>query len=522
MITTRESINYQFSLIFGYSSPDDLIVGDVVGPGKLAISRVKDLVKEVVKFLRMYNAILRDYSCSELFSIEFSLYNFDQKDAEVKIYPKSMILIPGKYKDCESLLLALKPETGYLDTHKSRKSIDQISKLFFEVEEFTDRPELGIEGKEAICQQFSNRFSQKLYGELIEDKWNKKLIGVSTSLPTDKELIHSYAEIRSDVDILWHKRPHEINMLNPSFKKIELEMDEQSSIDHLKYTISEPSANFVVENTLKLGNNLINLSNTGTIDETQDDIVSFLIKKIEEELVNVQDPQIVDWVISKIDDILSEIENYLNRFLEYSKDFLTTGEMGNISKVMEIYSNFLQEKGKLNNEDFKEICTIATNSIVQSITVKKELRAIELSSIINYISIIIKNSVNLIKRSMPKYLTNRKLKALTRQYIANIKSELNSEQKAAQILGNRLIDKFNIFLLNQIEITPIVSIKDLKYNEEDIFEEFKTLLENNIKISINEMQIEINALVSFAEAMMEGDNAPIKSHMENFKRFSSE
>ena len=34
MITTREAINYQFSLIFGYSSPkkDELTVGDIIGP----------------------------------------------------------------------------------------------------------------------------------------------------------------------------------------------------------------------------------------------------------------------------------------------------------------------------------------------------------------------------------------------------------------------------------------------------------------------------------------------------------
>ena len=110
MITTRESINYQFSLIFGYSSPNDIIAGDIIGPGKLTKERVKALSIEVLKFFRMYNAILRDYTGSEVFSIEFSLHNIDEKDAQMKIYPKSMIFIPGKYKECESLLIALKPD----------------------------------------------------------------------------------------------------------------------------------------------------------------------------------------------------------------------------------------------------------------------------------------------------------------------------------------------------------------------------------------------------------------------------
>ena len=120
MITTRESISYQFSLIFGYSSPNDLIVGDIIGPGKLTREKVNELSVEVMKFLRMYNAMLRDYTGSEVFSIEFSLFNID-KSSDIKIYPKSMIFIPGKYKDCESLLLALKPETGVLNTHKSKE-----------------------------------------------------------------------------------------------------------------------------------------------------------------------------------------------------------------------------------------------------------------------------------------------------------------------------------------------------------------------------------------------------------------
>ena len=150
MITTREAINFQFSLIFGYASPkeDDLIVGDVISPGKLTKDNVRELVVDVLKFLRMYNAIIRDYAGSEVFSIEFELYNFDEKDASIKIYPKSMILIPGKYKDCESLLLALKPETGYMDMHSSRKSVNKISKLFFEVEEFTEHPGLEKGGRE--------------------------------------------------------------------------------------------------------------------------------------------------------------------------------------------------------------------------------------------------------------------------------------------------------------------------------------------------------------------------------------
>ena len=126
MITTRESINYQFSLIFGYSSPNDIITGDVIGPGRLTRKKVNELSREIIQFLTMYNAILRDYTGSEVFSIEFNLHNLDEQSAKTNIYPKSMIFLPGRFKDCENLLLALKPETGYLDVHKSRNSVNDI------------------------------------------------------------------------------------------------------------------------------------------------------------------------------------------------------------------------------------------------------------------------------------------------------------------------------------------------------------------------------------------------------------
>jgi len=66
MITTRESINYQYSIIFGYSSPNDIIVGDVIGPSKLTREKVNLLSEEVISYVRMFNAILRDFTGTEL------------------------------------------------------------------------------------------------------------------------------------------------------------------------------------------------------------------------------------------------------------------------------------------------------------------------------------------------------------------------------------------------------------------------------------------------------------------------
>lgn len=522
MITTRESINYQFSLIFGYSNSNDLIVGDVVGPGKLTRKKVQELAIDVVKFLRMYNAVLRDYSGSELFSIEFALYNYDEKDSQLKIYPKSMILIPGKFKDCESLILALKPETGYLDIHKSKESIDDISRLFFEVEEYTDHPDLSLEQKEQVSQKFATRFSIKLYGDLIEDKWNKKLIGVSTSLPTEKEMLSSYAQINSDVEILWHKRPREFVIDNPSFQKIQTPFKEQSAIEHMKYSISEPSANFIVENTLKLGTNLINLSNTGTIDESQDHIISYLINTIEKDLEGIKEPHTVNWLLSYCEKQLNELVSYTNKFVNYTKEFLITGEMGDLEILLEKFKNFIQEKGKMENEDYTDITALAQDSIRQSVIQKSDLRVVEFSSIITYFGMILNNSFKLLRTTFPKYLARRRLKTLINELVDKLENDFENEQKPAKVLGNKLIQKFRLFLLNQIEINPIMQAEIIRFNERELIKEFNNLVNQNLELFFEDLELNISDLVSFAEVMMEKNLDIIKPHIEKFNSFSNE
>ncbi|NVM34198.1 MAG: hypothetical protein HWN81_01300 [Candidatus Lokiarchaeota archaeon] len=522
MITTRESISYQFSLIFGYSSPNDVIAGDVIGPGRLTRKKVNKLSQEVIKFLTMYNAILRDYTGAELFSIEFDLYNIDEKSARTNIYPQSMIFIPGKFKECESLLLALKPETGVLDIHKSRESLNNISKLFFEVEELSNRPELKKENKQLVFNKFASRFSKKLYGELIEDKWNKKLIGLSKTLPTEKEMLNTYVKVISNVEILWYKKPMEINFLNPKFQKIKIPFEGQQAIEHLKFSISEPSIGFIVDKTLNLGTNLINLANTGTLDESLDEIIIFIVNYIEDKIKDYSEPNTAEWLISSVNKFLIDLEGYLNKFLEYSRNFLSTGEMGDLDELLSKYVHYISNKGKLESEEFENICNIAKEFIEQTISQKKSLRIIELSSVFNYFTEIINKSLNIIRISLPRYLSYRRLKSLTIELMKNLHDKFVQEQKPAKILGQKIISDFKSFLFNQIETHSILLEKNLKYNEKDLIKEFYSLSDKNIDPFFNKIELKIENLVSFAEIQMESDITRIRDHIEKFKKFSKE
>jgi len=522
MITTRESINYQFSLIFGYSSPTDLIVGDVVGPGKLTREKVNELSQEVIKYLRMYNAILRDFTGSEVFAIEFELYNFDEKDAMTNIYPKSMLLIPGKFKDCESLLLALKPETGYLDPHKSRESINNISELFYEIEEFTNHPELENNKKIQVFEKFATRFSKKLYGDLIEDKWNKKLIGLSISLPTEKELLSTYASIRSDINFLWNKRPIEICFSNHKFERLQSPYYGKSMIDHLKYAISEPSANFIVEKTLTLGTNLLKLANTGTVDETLEEIISYILTVLIEKLGMIKEVHTSEELISKIERILKDLSDIFEIFFINSNNFLTMGQIGNVTELLDNYNKYIMDNAGINSDSFSALCQITNNSIKLSISKGEKLRSIELSSAMNYFIEIVRNSFKFLIESFPRYLSSRRLKTLVYNFISSVYNKFNNEQEPSKILGQNILEKFEQHLISQIEINPVVLLKASKYNEDLLKREFKKIINENLKSFFGNIKLNISDLIAFAEVQMEKNPKVIESHIKKFERYSGE
>ncbi|MHA1459431.1 MAG: hypothetical protein ACTSQR_07205, partial [Promethearchaeota archaeon] len=521
MITTRESINYQFSLIFGYSSPDEIVVGDVIGPGKLTKGKMNQLSQDVITYLRMYNAILRDFTGSELFSIEFELYNYDEKEALLKIFPKSMVLIPGKFKDCESLLLALKPETGYLDTHKSRKSVNNVSKLFFEVEEFTDHPDLNKEQKALVLRNFASRFSKKLYGDLLEDKWNKKLIGVSLSLPTEKEMLDTFASIKSDVSYYWNKKPIEIKFSNPIFQKRSDPLDEHPSREHLKYAISEPSANYIVEKTLQLGSNLINLANAGTIDESKESVVSFIIDRINARIEQITEFHTVKWVIDEYEKDLKILDSYFNKFLENSNKFLISGESGNLQELLKLYGDFIHKELGKSDKIYDEIFIIANNSISHSIHNSDKLRANDLNSSVYILTEIVKASFKIIRDSLPQYLARRRLKTFVLNFISQLKDKFTHEEEPAKNIGNNILTKFQEFLFNQIEFSTVRITKGSHYDEEILVKEFKKIVKQSIPIFFEKSQLDISDIISFAEIQTNASGS-IKEHIDNFKTYSTE
>ena len=266
----------------------------------------------------------------------------------------------------------------------------------------------------------------------------------------------------------------------------------------------------------------MNLANIGTLDEFQDEIINYLIILIRDEVDSFTEPHTGEWLVAKCNKILLTLEGYLNKFLEYSNIFLTSGEMGDLTDLLRKYKQFIINKGKLENENFEEIFEIAIKFINQTVTQKEKLRVVELNSVFNYYFVINKKSLDLIRVSLPNYLYRRRLKILTIELIENLKQGFNKEQKPAKILGINLLEKFQEYLLNQIEIESITLRKNLHFDEQKLIDQFNTIVINNVESFFDNISLKIEDLVSFAEIQMDNNINSIKIHIEKFKRFSNE
>ncbi|MCP4763519.1 MAG: hypothetical protein GY870_17230, partial [archaeon] len=328
-LTTSEEIQKQLSIIFGYSGREEIQVGDIIGVGSLTKNKVNDLIFEVLNYLNAYNGMLRDYSGTEVYAIEFELINFYKNEQNLRLLPKSMILIPGEYKDSNTLLLALKQESSQLNFHKCRNSIDNLGKLFFEVEEVVERPELKNDEKKEVLNKFAKRFSRKIQGQLLEGKWDKKLVGIKTSSPTEEKNLEPFISLQSKYNINWSDINRNITADPPKYRENKLNLTDEGLYKHLKWSISGPSGFYITQNTLNFGTQLLRIANTGSINEVQENLVKLIVEEIEKYLSNLRKTLTYEEAINEIKHILRELKDSFTIYEQKMKKFLTSGERGN-------------------------------------------------------------------------------------------------------------------------------------------------------------------------------------------------
>lgn len=522
-LTTNEELHKLHTIIFGFyqSQKENLQVGEIIGVGKLTKNKVNELVYEVLKYLNAYNAMLRDYTGTELFSIEFELKNFIDEEKDLKIIPKSMILIPGEYKDCNLFLLTLTRETSLLDVHKAKESIDTLGTLFFEVEEIIQHPQLNDDERKKILEKFASRFAFKVQGELIEGKWNKKLVGIKDIQITEKSNFLPFLNIQANYLINWNHYNRDITTDVPKESSISGNLDEQEQFEHLKWFIFGPSAFYTIQNTFQLSSNLLKVSNMGSIDEFQEIACRAIIEELNSYLKSNNRMLSIEEIKKEIDRELLNIKEKIDHSSEQAKNYCTSGTKGSLDNILTDVKNHMIEENS--SQLIEKLSEIQLNIIKNSNFINlNSIKSSEITSCSDYFNQIMKYAFDTVKNNFKKYLSYVYLLRIYKKFILELYSEISKEEKPARNLGSRYIIKISEYLLNKINEYIINLKKKSEFNITELDETFKRIIQEFIDKNINDIPIFTEDLLNFAELMLAEETPKVTEYILNLKKARSE
>ena len=467
--------------------------------------------------------MLRDYSGTEIYSIEFELKNFMPKRESLKLLPESMILIPREYKETNSIILALTYTTSLLDMDKSQNSIEKISKLFFEILEMVDRPELNHHEKIAVLTKFAKRFARKVQGELIERDWNKKLVGIRTASVDDEVNLESFGEVQSKYKIKWNQTDREIHTESPTYRTLQFTMPDEEKLNHLKWQISGPSGYYIAQKTIDLGAKLLTIANTGSINEVQVGIIKTIVEELDTRLSKITHLSSNEEILIEIKRHLREIKDIFIEFNQRIDKFLRSGynnSLDNISKkIKEIFGDVDPAKKKCVAEIMKTQINLIKENPFKN---EDHVRLVEIAPSVNYFNQMMEASFTLLEPNIERFLSYTHLLRLFYRYIEHLYDEFNLEQTPAKSLGDRYIAKFAEHLIIQLHERIINNPFYIRYDRPLLNEEFKNLVQIAVENYIDEIPIHPEDLIRFTEVMLAKHQDKVTRHLTTLKKATSQ
>ena len=519
-LTTSEELQKQHTVIFGIRGHLNLEVGEIVGIGKLSSKRTESLISEILRFQTAYSSMLVEYAGCNLHSIEFELENTDQR-SHMQVMPKSMLFIPGKYKNTDTLMLLLSRELSLLDEKKAKSSINSLGEKIFEIEEALDRPELSEEERSNILTHYAHRFAVILQGEAIEEKWNRKLVGLSSGITEDVyEAVNIQKEIQGGSNLFV--------LTNPKHQKLPFLEDEEDCFDFSKYSLSSTAVMKIAENTYQLTSNLLKLANQGTINELQNQILLGYLNLLKQELENSGGSLSIQQFRAKVQSLLGDISKFLDQYHEICENFSKSGKSGTlIALAGELYSKIIGiENGGAESSRKRNImkgCAKISQHYIFShkkrfLSVEK-VRAPEFSSILSYIEHSAMLVISKINQSLPRYFQHLLLNLFIADLISSIQTEFDSSnQTIVKSLKGRLVFAFLEYIQKKAEK---LSIDPNQTNPDAILQIFQKTAKAAIEPFIASLKIHSDDLLEYCR--LEMPNIPLfVDNINELKMFRGE
>ncbi len=524
-VTTSEELSKLLTVIYGFAGQRSGVeAGEFLGPSRLAEKKVKDLTKEFLGFLQAFNSMLRDYAGSEIFALEFELVNYASDVVDTRLYPRSMILLPGKYKDAENILVALRAEQADFDSHHAHKDIDHICSLCWEVEEITENPALGKENKSQVVAKFVQRFARRIQGYLIEGKWNKKLIGVKGKDPTDSEDIASISAVTSKRRVRWDAPAPVVEPFEPSFSLTVPNLRPEKLGEFYKILISGPSAYFIAQNTFKLAGNLLLIANLGSVNDNQSQIIQLALKIIMRDLIKIEKPIGPEEAIKLFLEGFDRFFALMNEFQSIGAKFAQEGLKGTFQEILIECAKFYADKEVSDKVLMRKILDIFIESCKQGFAFKTQAqtRSSDLKTDLQFFVESSKIGLELLKENLPTYFSLIIQRDFLDQFSSSVKKMLDTEAKPAKELGLKFLDKIRNFISREIAYEHFYHMGNKKPNIPELPAKFTAFIRDNLPKYFEEVDVDIADLLAFAKSMVEGNTTPLNEHVAKLSSFEQQ
>lgn len=340
-----------------------------------------DLTSEYVGYLQAFNGMLRDYAGAEIYTMEFDLVNFASEYGDRRLLPQSMVLIPGKFKDAENLLIALRAEQSGLDMTLARQDVDTFCNRCWQVEEVADLPDVQEDVKANILAKFAQRFARRIQGLLIEGKWNKKFIGLKGQDLTDDENMSLISSVKAKKSVRWVSVTPEVESSEPFYTLNLPNLRSEKMIDFFKIMISGPSAYFIAQNTFKLAANLLQVANLGSINDEQAQVIQVALDIIYREIGQETADLGPEDTIAAVNVGLDKFAALLDEFQEIGTKFTQEGVKGSLQDILIECAKFFDEQPVTESglirkilDIFLDICKQGTSSALQELIRSSDLK----------------------------------------------------------------------------------------------------------------------------------------------------
>jgi len=468
--------------------------------------------------------MLRDYAGAEIFSLEFELVNFSPEFVDTRLYPRSMLLLPGKYKDAENLLVALRPEQSGMDSHLAHQDMDHICTLCWEIEEITENPSLEKENKSQVMVKFVQRFARRIQGLLIEGKWNKKLIGIKGKAPTDSEDLATISSVIAKKRVRWDAPAVIVETSEPSYTLTVPNLRAEKLGDFYKVMISGPSAHYISQNTFKLAGNLLHLANLGSVNDNQSQIIQLALKVILGDLAKIEQAMGPKESIQRFLVEFDRLFALMNEFQTIGIKFSQGGFKGSLQDILVECAKFFAEKEVSDKILMQQILDIFIESYKQGSAYKTnaQTRSSDLKTDLQFFVESSKMGLEVLKENIYFYFSLFLQREFLDQFAIAVKKMLEKEAKPAKELGHKFLEKIRAFIAGEIAYEHFYHLSNKQPNIPELPKRFTSFIRDNLPRYFEDLDVNIADLLSFAVSLVEGNSESLKDHVGKLSSFEQQ